>query len=108
DKMATCITDFTVYISDQNDCLSVLNGYNAVTSLSFLAFLDKQTQTPYNWQFWNSNDLNIGSGGKYIYMVWNKGEEGLRPIVEIDFCISENNKINEKKYFIDNTKLGFE
>ncbi|CAG8622920.1 23646_t:CDS:1, partial [Gigaspora margarita] len=101
--MATCITDFTVYISDQNDCPPVLNGYemhlqdlnegsggkyvyvgrkrernryNAVTSLSFLAFPDKQTQTPYNWQFWNPNDLNVGSGGKYIYMVWNKGEEG--------------------------------
>ncbi|CAG8669691.1 20944_t:CDS:1, partial [Racocetra persica] len=35
--------------------------------------------------------------GTYIYMVWNKGEEGLNPIIEIDFVVGDSNQIDEKK-----------
>nr|CAG8483116.1 995_t:CDS:1 [Entrophospora candida] len=126
--MATWITDFIVYTSNDKDCPDHFNGYemhlqdlneshggkfiyvgrkreriisenhkNAVTSLRFLAFSDKQIEKPVGWEFWNYHDLSEGAGGKFIYMVWNKGENELNPIIEIDFCVSESKESYEKK-----------
>ncbi|CAG8605945.1 24698_t:CDS:1 [Dentiscutata erythropus] len=124
--MATWITDFTIYISNDAGCPPQINEYemhlqdlnegsggkyvyagckserisgnhdDAVTSLSFLAFSSQQTQKPDGWQFWNPQDLNVDAGGKFIYIVWNKGEE-TDPIIEIDFVVNESNDSIDKK-----------
>ncbi|CAB4489469.1 hypothetical protein RhiirA1_463790 [Rhizophagus irregularis] len=126
--MATWITDFKVYTSNDRGCSDFFYGHemhlqdlneshggkyiyigrkreritsenhkDAVTSLGFLAFSNKQSEKPVGWEFWDDHDLNEGAGGKYIYMVWNKGEKWLNPIVEIDFRVSENRENCEKK-----------
>ncbi|GBC00125.1 hypothetical protein RclHR1_03750024 [Rhizophagus clarus] len=126
--MATWITDFNVYTSNDRGCPDYFHGYEmhlqdlneghggkyiyvgrkreksslkirdaAVTSFSFLAFSNKQTEKPAGWEFWDYHDLSEGAGGKYIYMVWNKGENWLNPIVEIDLHVSETRENCEKK-----------
>ena len=85
------ITDFVVYVKSISE-----NRKNAVTSLWFLAFSSEQTEKPVGWDFWDNHNLNEGFEGKYIYMVWNKGEEELEPIVEIDFNVYDS-KIPEKR-----------
>ena len=86
-----------IYVGRKRERIVPENHKNAVTSLWFFASPSKQTEKPVGWEFWDEHDLNESVGGKYIYMVWNKGEDGLNPIVEIDFCVTNLRKSREKK-----------
>ncbi|RHZ57516.1 hypothetical protein Glove_386g31 [Diversispora epigaea] len=53
-----------LYLLVVNEPIAPENHEKAVTSLSFLAFVSKQTQKPIGWKFWNPRDLNEGAGDK--------------------------------------------
>ncbi|CAJ0925046.1 15989_t:CDS:2 [Entrophospora sp. SA101] len=96
-----------IYVGRKRERIISENHKNAVTSLRFLAFSDKQIEKPVGWEFWNYHDLSEGAGGKFIYMVWNKGENELNPIIEIDFCVSESKESYERKGISISSSQGY-
>jgi hypothetical protein len=77
-------------LNDKNRGKFVYVGYKRsktdppVTSLDFKAFDTAQFSPPQDW-LWFPTDINLGSGGKFIYLCYKCGEENKPPITDIDF-----------------------
>lgn len=61
-----------------------------VTSIDFLLQNEAGPKPPCDWEA-DYTDLNMGAGGKYIYMIWKKGEPGLQPIMRVTFMKTPTN-----------------
>ncbi|KAG9294515.1 hypothetical protein G9A89_008626 [Geosiphon pyriformis] len=72
---------------------------DCVTALSYLAYDEPLTTKPSGWDFWSPQDLSEGTGGKYIYLVWNVcGDKP--PVLEIYFEFSDESKPPVKEGWI--------
>ena len=64
-------------------------GQPPVTSIDFLIQENEGPHVPTNWKSSNV-DLNKGTGGKYIYLIWRTGELEKKSIINVKFIETKN------------------